>query len=40
MILTPAQLSQVKDGKAYGSIIGYRWPNAKVPYEIDRSIGR
>jgi len=41
MVMTPEEYEQTVNGtNGYGSIVGGRWPNARVPYIIDRSIGQ
>lgn len=39
IVLDPDEREGTKNGNAYASIKGGRWPNARVPYVITGSIG-
>ena len=39
IVLDHDEREGTKNGNAYASIKGGRWPNARVPYVITRSIG-
>ena len=39
IVLDPDEREGTKNVNAYASIKGGRWPNARVPYVITRSIG-
>ena len=39
IVLDPDEREGMKNGNAYASIKGGRWPNARIPYVIDSSIG-